>query len=70
MRVQSSLKMLRNKKYLSITDAAARAGVPRPTYEKWERLGIPRAVEYAVRIADVLGVDVRELLEGERDERV
>ena len=64
MRLASRLKTLRKKNNLTVTEAAERSGVPRPTFEKWELLGVPRSVLYAVRIADALGVEVRDLYEG------
>lgn len=67
MRLASRLKTLRKKNNLTVTEAAERSGIPRPTFEKWELRGVPRTVLYAVRIADVLGVDVRDLYEGPGD---
>lgn len=60
----SRLKGLRKKNNLTVTEAAERSGIPRPTFEKWELLGVPETVDYAVRIAGALGVDVRDLYEG------
>ena len=67
MRLTSRLKILRKKNNLTVTGAAERSGIPRPTFEKWELRGVPRTVLYAVRIADALGVDVRDLYEGPGD---
>ena len=64
MRMASRLKGLRKKNNLTVTKAAELSGVPRPTFEKWELIGVPLAVLYAVRIADALGVEVRDLYEG------
>lgn len=61
MRAPSQLKKLRKKECLTVSEAAERSGVPRSTFEKWELLGVPETVVYAVRIADALGVDVRDL---------
>lgn len=63
VRVTSRLKILRKKNNLTVTRAAELSGVPRPTFEKWELQGVPRTVLHAVRIADALGVDVRDLYE-------
>lgn len=63
VRMTSCLKILRKKNNLTVTEAAERSGVPRPTFEKWELRGVPRTVLYAVRVADALGVDVRDLYE-------
>ena len=62
VRAASRLKILRKKNNLTVTEAAERSGVPRPTFEKWELLGVPETVLYAVRIADALGVEVRDLI--------
>lgn len=67
MRIASRLKTLRKKNNLTVTEAAERSGIPRPTFEKWELRGVPRTVLYAVRIADALGVDVRDLYEDPGD---
>lgn len=63
MRLASRLKILRKKNNLTVTEAAKRSGVPRPTFEKWELRGVPRTVLYAVRVAGALGVEVRDLYE-------
>ena len=60
----SRLKGLRKKNNLIVAEAAERSGIPRPTFEKWELLGVPEIVDYAVRIAGALGVEVCDLYEG------
>ena len=67
MRIASRLKTLRKKNNLTVTEAAERSGIPRPTFEKWELRGVPRTVLYAVRIADALGVDGPDLYEDPGD---
>lgn len=63
VRLASRLKNLRKKNNLTVKEAAERSGVPRSTFEKWELLGVPETVDHAVRVADALGVEVRDLYE-------
>ena len=62
MRIGSSVNRLRRERGMTIDALAETSGVPRSTVDKWGREGVPEAVLYAVRIADALGVDVRDLI--------
>ena len=62
MRVKSSIWRLRRDRGMTIDGLAERSGVPRSTVDKWGRDGVPETVLHAVRIADALGVDVRDLI--------
>ena len=62
MRVKSNVLRLRQSRGMTIRALADVTGIPFPTVEKWCQIGVPKTVEYAVRIADALGVDVRDLI--------
>ena len=62
MRIKSSVNRLRRERGMTVDALAGRSGVPRSTVDKWGREGVPVAVEYAVRIAEALGVEVRDLV--------
>lgn len=62
MRLKSNVWRLRTERGMTIDRLAEESGVPRSTVDKWGREGVPEAVLYAVRIADALGVDVRDLI--------
>lgn len=62
MRVKSNVWKLRTRRGMTIDALAERSGVPRSTVDKWGREGVPEAVAYAVRVADALGVEVRDLI--------
>lgn len=63
MRIKSNVLRLRQERGVTMRALADATGIPFPTVEKWCQVGVPRAVLYAVRIADALGVDVRDLYE-------
>lgn len=63
MRREPRLRELRRGRSLTIEGLAERAAVPRSTYDAWECYGVPETVAYAVRIADALGVGVRDLFD-------
>lgn len=48
---------------MTIDQLAERSGVPRSTVDKWGREGVPETVLHAVRMADALGVEVRDLMD-------
>lgn len=62
MRVRSRVVVLRRERGMTVDALAERSGVPRSTVDKWGREGVPVAVAHAVRIADALGVEVRDLV--------
>lgn len=62
MRIKSSIWRLRHDRSMTIDELAKLSGVPRSTVDKWGRDGLPESVSYAVRIADALGVEVRDLM--------
>lgn len=62
MRIKSSVSRLRRERGMTIDELAERSGVPRSTVDKWGREGVPEAVAHAVRIAEALGVEVRDLI--------
>ena len=62
MRIRSSVNRLRHQRGMTIDELAERSGVPRSTVDKWGREGVPVAVAHAVRMADALGVEVRDLV--------
>lgn len=62
MRVRSRVIVLRRERGMTVDALAERSGVPRSTVDKWGREGVPVAVAHAVRIADALGVEVRDLV--------
>lgn len=62
MRIRSSVNRLRRERGMTIDDLAERSGVPRSTVDKWGREGVPESVAHAVRIAEALGVEVRDLI--------
>lgn len=64
MRIKSNVLRLRQERGVTMRALADDTGIPFPTVEKWCQLGVPLAVLYAVRIADALGVEVRDLYEG------
>lgn len=61
VRLASRLKILRNKNSLTVMEVAERSGVPRSAFEKRELLGAPETVNHVVRVADELGVEIRDL---------
>lgn len=63
MRVKSNIWKLRTRRGMTIDELAERSGVPRSTVDKWGRDGVPESVAHAVRIAEALGVEVRDLYE-------
>ena len=63
MRVKSNVLRLRQERGMTTRALAEASGIPFPTIEKWCQLGVPRTVLYAVRVADALGVEVRDLVE-------
>ncbi len=63
MRIRSRVWRLRRERDMTIDELARRSGVPRSTCDKWGREGVPESVLYAVRIADALGVEVRDLMD-------
>lgn len=63
MRVRSNVLRLRQERGMTMRALAEASGIPFPTIEKWCQLGVPRTVLYAVRVADALGVEVRDLVE-------
>lgn len=62
MRIRSSVNRLRRERGMTIDALADRSGVPRSTVDKWGREGVPESVAHAVRIAEALGVEVRDLI--------
>lgn len=62
MRISSSVSRLRRERGMTIDALAERSGVPRSTVDKWGREGVPESVAHAVRIAEALGVEVRDLI--------
>lgn len=63
MRAKSNLLRLRQERGMTVRGLADASGIPFPTVEKWCQIGVPETVDYAVRIADALGVEVRDLYE-------
>ena len=63
MRLKSNLLRLRQERGMTIRELADATGIPFPTVEKWCQKGVPKTVDHAVRIADALGVEVRDLYE-------
>lgn len=63
MRLKSNLLRLRQERGMTVRGLSEASGVPFPTVEKWCQKGVPKAVDHAARIADALGVGVRELYE-------
>ena len=57
----SNLTRLRRERGVTLRELADLSGVPRGTCSTWEYAGVPASVSHAVRIADALGVDVRDL---------
>lgn len=63
MRIRSRVWRLRRDAGMTIDQLAERSGVPRSTVDKWGREGVPETVLHAVRMADALGVEVRDLMD-------
>lgn len=63
MRIKSNLLRLRQERGMTVRGIADASGVPFPTVEKWCQKGVPKTVDHAVRVADALGVEVRDLYE-------
>lgn len=61
MRLASRLKILRNKNNLTVMEVAERSGMPRSAFVKWEFLGAPETVNHVVRVANELGIKIRDL---------
>ena len=57
----SNLTRLRRERGVTLRELSELSGVPRGTCSTWEYAGVPASVSHAVRIADALGVDVRDL---------
>lgn len=61
MSTASNLTRLRRERGMTLSELAELSGVPRGTCSTWEYEGVPDSVPGAVRIADALGVEVRDL---------
>jgi transcriptional regulator with XRE-family HTH domain len=59
------LKRMRMKRGLTVTEVAMAANVSASTYREWEYGRAIRGEPY-VRLAEILGVTLRELMVGER----
>ena len=57
----SNLTRLMRERGVSLGELSELSGVPRGTCSTWVYAGVPTSVSHAVRIADALGVEVRDL---------
>ena len=62
-RVAARIRQRRQKRRLSVEDAAARAGVPQPTWYHWEK-GERLPLDALPAIAAALGCTPRDLIPG------
>lgn len=57
----SNLTRLMRERGVTLSELAELSGVPRGTCSTWMYAGVPASVSNAVRVADALGVEVRDL---------
>lgn len=62
--IGAEIRRRRERKKLSVADAAAAAGVPAPTWYRWEA-GKGLTLERLPAVAEALGCKVRQLLPDE-----